>query len=268
LVAPHASANERHFTYTYESAVLSPGKLELEPWTTFRVGRENFYTRFDQRLEFEAGVVDGLQTALYWNMTAVAEDVTSTDPALPPTETRVQSFSFTGISSEWKYQLSDPVADPLGFALYFEGTAGLVEAELEAKLIFDKRVGDLLLAANVVGEHEWVFEVPGETEREVKLELDLAGGLFLSQSFLLGLEVRNQTVWASEEGFEGSAFFAGPVVAYAQDTWWTGLTILPQIAAIKPEEEAPLPPGEEESALDLEHHERLEVRLLLGFQLR
>jgi hypothetical protein len=35
-----ARANDRHFSYTYEAAVLAPGDKELEVWTTYRNGRD------------------------------------------------------------------------------------------------------------------------------------------------------------------------------------------------------------------------------------
>src|SRR5262245_17874991 len=121
-----ASATERHFTYTYESGVLLPGHVELEPWTTFRVGREDYYSAIDNRLELELGLTERLQTSLYWNTSAVAADV-----ADETGETvREHEFELTGISSEWKLKLTDPVADALGSALYLEGTYGNTEAEL------------------------------------------------------------------------------------------------------------------------------------------
>src|SRR4051794_20626531 len=62
-----ASANERHFTYTYESAVLPQGARELEVWTTARLGRHQYFAQFDHRLEFEVGLTPRLQTSLYLN---------------------------------------------------------------------------------------------------------------------------------------------------------------------------------------------------------
>ena len=67
-----ASANERHFAWTYETGVLPAGTAELEPWTTWRVGRESYFSRFDHRIEFEYGITDRLQTALYLNFRGVA----------------------------------------------------------------------------------------------------------------------------------------------------------------------------------------------------
>jgi hypothetical protein len=253
FVATPAFANERHFTYTYESAVLAPGELELEPWTTLRAGRDNYYHRYDLRLEFEYGVVDALQTALYWNFTALAEDVD--DGA--GNEVRETGFEFSGVSSEWKYRVSDAVADPIGSALYLEGTVGPTEAEIEAKVILDKRFGDLLVAFNAVAEYEWEFAEPGETERELVLAPVLGVGYFVTTRLLAGIELRNHNDFSDGSDFEHSAFFAGPVLAYAGQNWWTAFTLLPQIGAI----------GADDGSLDLEGHERVEARLLLGFHM-
>ena len=70
LAAASASASERHFTYTYESAVLHPGGREFEPWSTFRLGKDGHFARLDTRLEAELGVTDRLQTSLYLNLSA------------------------------------------------------------------------------------------------------------------------------------------------------------------------------------------------------
>jgi hypothetical protein len=115
LFAAPAAASERHFTYTYESGVLSPGAREVEPWSTFRLGKSDFYSRFDSRIEAELGLTDRLQTAFYLNMKAVTADT----PA-----GRSSSTELEGISSEWKFKLSDPVADRVGAALYGELSAG------------------------------------------------------------------------------------------------------------------------------------------------
>src|SRR6187402_675980 len=127
--ASSAFATERHFTYNYESGVLAPGHVELEPWTTVRVGREDFYSRIDNRLEFELGLSERLQSSLYLNTTATAQDVTDADGITA----RQRSFELSGISSEWKFKLTDPVADAFGSALYLEGSYGNSEAELEGK---------------------------------------------------------------------------------------------------------------------------------------
>src|SRR5689334_11389015 len=72
-------ANERHFTYTHESAVLPPGVREFELWSTYRTGRNEYYTEFDHRAEFEFGLTKQLMTSFYlnWKDTASQDNTTT-----------------------------------------------------------------------------------------------------------------------------------------------------------------------------------------------
>jgi hypothetical protein len=249
LPAPGA-ANDRHFTFTYESAVLPPGGRELEVWTTPRVGREEFFVRFDQRIEFEVGLTERLMTAFYLNASATNAEIAPDD--------REHEWEFEGVSSEWKLKLSDPVADGVGVALYGEVTGGPTELEAEAKLILDKQVGGMLLAANVVGANEWDYSGP-ETETEQELELDLGAAWRVRPAFSVGLEIRNHNEVVDGE-WEHSALFAGPVFAYATEDWWVAATVLPQLPALKKE-------GENGDRRILDEHEKLIARLLFSFHL-
>jgi len=247
VAASPVAASERHFTYTYESAVLSPGVRELEPWSTFRLGKSDFYSRFDSRIEAELGLTDRLQTALYLNAKAVTADGPGG---------RSSSTELEGISSEWKLKLSDPVADRAGSALYAELSAGPSEVELEGKLILDKRAGRLLGALNLVAEHEWGFE-GAETEQETAFEMDGAACWFLTPALTAGLEVRSHTVWLPGDEPTRSALFLGPTVSYARERWWIAASVLPQVRALA---------GKSEGHLDLEEHEKVEVRVLFGLE--
>jgi hypothetical protein len=251
FIPTEATATERHFTYTYGSAVLNRGDVEVEPWTTLRVERSGFYARFDQRLEVEVGLAERLQSSWYLNLTAINQEIEGA---------RASKFEFAGVSSEWKYKLADPVADPFGAALYGELTAGPSESELEAKLILDKHLGALVAAFNLTAEHEWIYE-SAETEREFVLELDGGLACFLSPALTAGLEIRSHSDWESAEGWgmQHSALFAGPALSYAQPAWWAALTILPQIAAIE---------GATDGGLVLDGHERVEARLIFGVHLQ
>jgi hypothetical protein len=248
VVNQPAHANERHFTYTYESAVLPTGAREIEVWTTPRIGREDYYVRFDERLEFEVGLTDQLMTAFYLNWTAITADVAP--------DTRESDTEFTGVSSEWKLKLMDPVADAVGLGLYGELSGGTDEFEAEAKLIVDKQIGDILLAGNLVLANEWEME-PEETETEQEVEIDLAATYFLRPGLTAGLELRNHNEILEGE-WEHSALFLGPVIGYATDTWWTAVSILPQLPALKKE-------GDGSRVLD--EHEKLEARILFSFHI-
>ncbi|HEX6791525.1 MAG TPA: DUF6662 family protein [Candidatus Krumholzibacteria bacterium] len=254
--AGDANATQRRFTYTYESLVLNPGEIEIEPWTTFRIGKEDYYVRIDHRIEFEAGLTRSLQTAFYLNMkseTAQVGDEMQT------------GFEWQGISNEWKLKLRDPVADPFGMALYFEWGASTDEVEVEAKFIADKRAGNWLWAFNAMIEPEFEFEAETggdvEAETELNYEFNLGGAYFLTPNTSLGIEVRNHNLSISETDYSHSALFAGPVVSYSAETWWATLTVLPQVAKLKGDE------VDEGNDLVLSELEKVEVRFLFGFDL-
>jgi hypothetical protein len=247
-LAADARATERRFTYVYESGVLRVGGREIEPWNTFRLGRREAYRRLDTRLEAEMGVTDRLQTSLYLNLESISADTA---------RGRESSSEISGLSSEWKLKLSDPVADRLGFALYGEVSAGPSEVELEGRLIADKRAGRWLGAFNLAWEHEWEFEEKGETEGESSLEATAGAAYFVRPALSLGLELRSHSVFLPGSEPTRSALFAGPVVSYARGGWWMTASVLPQVVALA---------GKSDGRLDLEEHERVEVRILLGLE--
>ena len=248
-----ASANERHFTYTYETGTLPRGGIELEPWVTARLGREKYFARFDHRLEFEYGILDNLQAAVYVNFTGQASDAGA--------GTLASSFDYEGVSLELKYKLMDPVADPVGLALYFEFTALPHEIEGELKVLLDKRMGRFLFAMNAVAELEGKYIEGGFEVAEVKAEVDLGFAFLVNKVFSIGLEIRNVTTFEKEKGeleFESSAFFVGPTIGVKSEKWWLALSVLPQVFAVT---------ESGKKSLDLEGHENVETRLLLGFHI-
>lgn len=248
-VAASARANERHFTYSYESGVLPSGTRELEVWTTYRRGRSDYYSGLDHRVEYEVGLGRGLQTAFYINFGGVAETQANGEVA--------SRFEYRGISSEWKWRLLDSVADPLGLALYGELELNNTEVEIETKAILDKRLGNFLFVGNLVAINEWVRE-GAETEHEIKTELDVGAAYFVLPNVSLGLESRTDNeIVEGEQKFMAES--VGPVFAYAQDNWWAALTAMRQLPAIKKDESR--------KTFVYDGHERYDVRLLFSFHL-
>jgi hypothetical protein len=243
-----AAASERHFTYTYESAVLHPGGREFEPWSTFRLGRDGFYARLDTRLEAELGVSDRLQTSLYLNFSSLNQDTPLG---------RASSTTLEGLSSEWKLKLSDPVADRAGLALYGELSGGPGEAEVEGKLILDKRVGRWLGALNLTAEHGWEFEQQGGTANESVFEVSAAACYFVRPGLTAGLELRSHTVPPPGDEPTRSALFLGPSVSYSRQGWWIAASALPQLRALA---------GASSGHRDLVEHEKVELRLIFGLE--
>jgi mono/diheme cytochrome c family protein len=239
-------ASDRHFTFNYESDVLGAGGKELETYTTFKFGRDLYYSALDQRLEFEVGLGGNAQTSLYLNFEQeMADDGTGNVAS---------SFLADGISNEWKFKLKDNLTDDFGLAVYFENAFKPDEYELETKLILDKRSGGWLWALNLTAEPEYHFI---DNTFALSLIPSMGFGAFLLPDRLfLGLEFQNDTF------FEGaplapvsSVFSAGPVVSYALEDWWVTLTFLPQWVNW-------LGPG-----LDFSESQRFQVRLAASVSL-
>lgn len=248
-VCAGARANERHFTYTYESATLPRGAKELEVWTTWRGGRDRFFSGFDHRVEFEVGVTDRLQTSLYINFSSAVED----DAA----GVRRTSFDYGGISNEWKLKVLDPIKDAIGFAPYLELSGSPDYLEIEGKLLFDKKLGKTLLAANLVGAHEMRFGADA-TSHATELHGVVGAAYFFTPTLTVGGEGRAETEIGGE-GWEHTVFYLGPTVAYSSGWWWAALTASRQLAGVQS--------GPSRSFFVFEEHEYYQVRLLFSFHI-
>jgi hypothetical protein len=256
LVTPErAYSNERRFGYTYESSVLPPGAREIELWTTDRRGREYFYHRMDQRVEFEFGVSADLMSAFYLNTTTRTKD----NNEELPSGSKSSTIAFS-ISNEWKYKMLDRVADPLGFAIYGEITLGTDKIELESKLITDKQLENLLVAADITAELEMSSDIVNGSEvisRETKIKPGMGIAYLTANGLGAGFELRNDNIFKSGE-LKHSALFAGATISYASESIWFTISFLPQVHSFK---------GGTTVAqnLDLGEFEKFQTRLLLAF---
>jgi hypothetical protein len=233
FVALVTNAQDRIFTYTYQSNVLNKGQKEIEVWSTLGTGRQDYYRGLNHSLEFEIGLGKKLQTAFYLNYgysSGISEN-NGTDVLINET-----SYSF---ANEWKLKFSDPVANKLGSAFYFEYALAPEETALEGKLILDKQTGRLMQAFNLVGELELgkKFETDGnhikpETEKEYKLELNYGLSCKINQQWYAGIELMNENVFAESE-LEKSILTAGPVVSYSGQGFWINFTVMPQLTDLK-----------------------------------
>jgi hypothetical protein len=243
-------ADERRFTYIYQSTIVAKGEKEIEIWTTPSLGKNTaYYARLDNRLEFEIGLSKKLQTAFYINFSN-----TTTDNG---TGVNTTQFEFGGISSEWKYNFTSLLTDAAGFALYSEIGLNTNEVDLETKLILEKRFNKTILAFNFTFEPEWQL-TPSEAETETKIETSFGLSHSFSSSLHAGFELRQHNVF-NEGGLEHSAFFGGPVISFTQPEWWATLTIMPQIVGFKGKSEG--------SSLNLSEYEKLQARLVFSFHL-
>jgi hypothetical protein len=257
LSALSAIAQDRFFARTYTSSVLPKGAIDLEFWHTSRFGHHNqFFHAQDQRMELELGLGKNLQTAFYFNH---FQERISTGGNGTSISHQI------GFSNEWKLKLSDPSANKIGSALYFEaGVKGGDEVELETKIILDKYVGKSLFAFNGVAEFEKEFDWKnGSVESDgwsTPIEFDLAYMYTIKPTLGLGLEIVNKNDIAKSEGWKNSIFYAGPTLNFRSDKWFVIANYLPQLGNVH---KTNYSPGNKV----LDDHERAEARILLGISL-
>ena len=247
------NAQDRVFNYTYQSGVLNKGQKEIEIWSTLASGRADFYRSINHRMEYEVGLGGKLQTSFYLNYGYGKSVVEENGIQILKNDTK---YSF---SNEWKLKLSDPVANRIGSALYFEYTLAPDETELEGKIILDKQIGNFTHAFNIVGEYELgkKFTPEGttltaENEQELTIELNYGLSYRIKNNLSVGLEAMNQNQIA-ESKWENSVLTLGPCISYSTSGFWVNLTVMPQIANLKG------------GGLELDEHEKLQTRLIFSY---
>lgn len=243
---------DRLFTYTYQSTVLNKGQKEIEVWNTLRSGRQDYYKRLDNRTEFEVGLGGHLQTSFYLNLTSMTSTIDINSIKSLETENEI-SFS-----NEWKLKLFDPVADPLGVALYGEYGIGSKEYELEGKLILDKKINRFTIAVNATYELESEPEIESNNTRwgkEHKADLNMAIACSLTPKLALTFENTYNNVIV-EKKLEHSALYSGFGFSYYQENFWVNFTALPQVKSFK---------GQSGTSLNLIEFEKVQFRLLFSY---
>lgn len=257
ISALSSPAQDRYFARTYTSNVLPKGAIDLEFWHTSRYGHTGeFFHAQDQRMELEFGLGKNLQTAFYFNRFQQRFNTGANNTA---------TSNELGFSNEWKFKLSDPSANRIGSALYFEaGIKGGDEVELETKIILDKYIGKNLLAFNGVAEFEKEFKWKnGSVTSEgwtTPIEFDLAYMYAIKPTLGLGLEVINKNDIAKGAGWKNSVFYAGPTLNSRNNKWFVIVNYLPQLFNVH---KTVYSPGNKV----LDEQERAEARILIGISL-
>jgi hypothetical protein len=257
LILSVSYAQDRYFARTYTSNILPKGAIDLEFWHTSRFGhKDQFFHAQDQRMELEFGLGKNVQTSIYFNHYQKRFSETANGTTVS---------NEIGFSNEWKWKLSDPTANKVGFALYGEwGVKGGDELELETKLIFDKNIGKSLLAFNAVLEYEKEFEWSGDdvdaSGWATPVELNFGYQYFVKPNLGIGVEILNHNDIAKGNGWENSIFFGGPTINFRNDKWFVIVNYLPQWSNIHKTATAPF-------SKVLDEHERTEARFIVGISL-
>ena len=256
-------AQDRVFAYTYQTNVLNKGDFDLEFHNTFKTGKVGSYSPYvfgqslEQRLELEFGLGHKVQTAFYLNSELFHFADTSS--------TEINQELKISFSNEWKWKLSDPVANRIGFGLYGELELGGSNVEFEAKILLDKKLPNDLFAFNIVGKYEIEKEI-SRTDNITKAEwthnspIEFYFGYmhFFKPQFSLGIEAKNNNDITKENGWINSVVFAGPALHVSIGKCFILLSILPQLSNLHKTESAP-------GNMDYNDFEKLEVRILTGY---
>ncbi|MDI1336498.1 MAG: hypothetical protein PSU94_10000 [Lacunisphaera sp.] len=262
LAAHQSRADENYFGYTYGAETLPKGGSEIYQWVTVRTGKaDGSYKAVDLQTEIEHGFTDHLQGSIYLN--AIQHNISGVSDF-----TSRDQFRFNGLQGSLKYNLRSPYKDGYGLALYAEpgykrysGKSGDRQDTFffETKVITQKNYLEdtLIWATNFSAELEREHNLE-EREWETELELTLSTGFSyrIAPRWFIGAEA--VAVSAFERADLGKlgeyALFLGPNLHYASKRWWATLTALPQLTGWP----------ENSGAHDLEHFEKLEIRLKVG----
>jgi hypothetical protein len=155
-MAGTASANPRVFPFTYTVDTLPKGELELEAYTdyipvrvqTATTGNKPWYGSTDFQTELEYGLSPKLELGLYVTFAP------SPGPQYLLVPTAVEG---DGLKERLKYRSADAGQWPIDLAVYGELVEDQREIEIEAKLILERRLGPVRIAANLTGEREYYF---------------------------------------------------------------------------------------------------------------
>jgi hypothetical protein len=225
LPAAPLHASERPFTFVYEATTMPKGAREYETWVTWKTHKESDpdFDRFDFRHEFEFGVTDRFQLALYVSDWRYEDGASVSDDG-----TDWRNAAVEGI-----YQLTNPTTDPLGVALYGEIKGGDELFELESKLLLQKNVGPWILAWNGTLEAEW----EGSDYSEDKGKLAQAAGISygLSPRWAVGAELIHEIEYEDWSAWGDHVVYLGPAVSYRAPRWWVTVTPTVQLTDVDSE---------------------------------
>lgn len=250
VCATRARAEESMFGYVYTTDLLPKGAKEVEQWATWRhqkVGGS--FNQLDGRTEFEYGLADNLQVALYANYVQASAYRNGPNGVTTPPEPlsydqpapygHYNDKRFVGFSGEMIWRVLSPYTDGVGVAFYLEPTVGPAFRELEAKLILQKNFLDdrLVMAFNATYAPEWRYQedAADPTRKSWNYEVDANLGFAASYRFRpnwsAGFELENEHEYNSYHFTRqtNNATYFGPVIHYGGRRFFVTATLLQQL---------------------------------------
>jgi hypothetical protein len=252
LVSFAASAEESVFAYVYTTDLLPQGAKEVEQWMTWRHQKiAGTYDQIEGRTEFEYGLTDRLQVALYlnynWTQAYHNGPFGATTPPeqfadfYPGPDDHFNRARLVGVSGEAIYRILSPYTDVFGLALYTEPTVGTNFFEVENKIVVQKNfLDDLLTVAfnfTYAPEFRNLLDPadPTGTATGWQEETDINYALAVSYRFIenwsAGFEFVNEHEY---NGFvfnheSNSGYYLGPTLHYGGERFFVTMTALWQM---------------------------------------
>jgi hypothetical protein len=222
-LASIAEASSRRFKYSYETTTMAAGAMELESWVTWKTNQASDpdFERFDIRHEFEYGVSDRFQLALYF-----------ADWRYEKSSGQSGETEFRDVAVEAIYNLTDPNTTPFGSALYGEVKGSDDFIELEAKFLLQKNLGPWMLVYNVGGEIAWEDDYKND---EAELMQSAGVSYQFNPSWSVGAEVLHEIAVPDVDTIGDSGVYLGPNASWRNNRFSVALTGLWQLTSLSDE---------------------------------
>lgn len=215
-----SQANERRFSYSYETTTMPKGLWEYEQWFTWKAYDDK--DRFEFRHEFEYGITDNLTIDLYLS------DWRIDNPDVGDTEAEWRTAG-----AALRYMMTDPNKSWLGSGLYGEFLIGPEKMVLEGKLLLQKNFGPLVAVYNGILEAEWEGS---SYEEEVAVWENTVGLSYqFSPNFLAGVEALHEIEFPEWSDAGDHVFYAGPNVSFRKGSFFATVAGLFQVSDVEGE---------------------------------
>jgi len=211
-LAGSAHANPRPLPFTYTSETIEKGGVEIEQFADVvpqkgidaTTGGSRKFAATQYQTEFEYGITSRLELGLY--LTYVPK----------PSESLAATARLTegnGIKQRLRYLLAPPGEWPIDVGLYGEVAELDSEIEFEGKIILQRRIDKLRIAANLTAEYELYLQ----PHKDVVLDPSLGATYELAPMVHLGAEGWMRGEWPDPAPHPrifdlGPHVYAGPVL--------------------------------------------------------
>jgi hypothetical protein len=217
--AAHANPRPLPFTYTYDSLPEGDGEVEqFVDMTPVKAldpsGNPVWYGATQLQTEVEYGITSRLELGLYVTLAPKPAEYTST-ATLP---------EGNGLKERLRLRLADENVLPVDVALYGELVENDFELEVEAKIILQKRLGHLRIAANLWVEREFYYAA---ARQDLAINPTLGATYEITPAIHLGVEGWLRAEWPDPSPGTrpfnvGPHEMVGPVVLLnLGKIWWS-----------------------------------------------